>query len=457
MWPTSGADFVVLDGPVDGPGLADQVAAAVTLIEHTRGVNSVRSCYVAERCEPSSPLRAPGGDASLVVVSFVRTSTGDPPTAALNDVQTAVQRIRNARVLVGGDDYFGLAATSLAESNLLRGELLGLLAAVVVLTAFIGVRGALIPLLGGIVTFAGAFVLLLPLTAVTAVDAYGINIVTMLGLGLSLDYGLLMLTRYRQARSASLAHEEALTEASQRAGRTIVWSGLTVIVCLSALLVFGDAPFTSIALGGMCATMTAIAVARTLVPALLDVWGSSLRPIGQFRSGNGFARLAGGVRRRPLTTLGLSVFVLLIVAAPAFSAHLIELGPNSLPTSSEPRIALTALDTHFPEFGGAAVDVVAPVSASSPRARARADSVRRLSDVRSISTSDLANHTLIVANVAGADNGPSALHVVKSIRALHYPFHLLVGGEPRSSSTMNTRSVSTCPSHSRYSAPQQRF
>jgi RND superfamily putative drug exporter len=88
--------------------------------------------------------------------------------------------------------------------------LLGLAAALVVLTALFGVRGAMIPLLAGLTTFAGAFVLLLPLTALTAVDAYGVNIVTMLGLGLSLDYGLLLLARYRQARAGGRSHAEAL-------------------------------------------------------------------------------------------------------------------------------------------------------------------------------------------------------------------------------------------------------
>jgi RND superfamily putative drug exporter len=129
------------------------------------------------------------------MVTFARAPSGSPSTPSLDAVQSAADRITAARVQVGGDDYFGLAATSLAESDLLRGEVLGLAAALVVLTALFGLRGALIPLLAGIATFAGAFVLLLPLTALTAVDAYAVNIVTMLGLGLSLDYGLLLLAR----------------------------------------------------------------------------------------------------------------------------------------------------------------------------------------------------------------------------------------------------------------------
>jgi hypothetical protein len=74
----------------------------------------------------------------LIVVTFTRTDSGNPSTSALAAVNAAAHRITAARVLVGGADYFGLAATSFAESDLLRGELLGLAAALVVLSALFG-------------------------------------------------------------------------------------------------------------------------------------------------------------------------------------------------------------------------------------------------------------------------------------------------------------------------------
>ena len=427
--PNSGQDFIVLEGPVDRPGLAGEVHTAVARIEHTRGVATVRSCFDAGgNCLSSSPLRAKGGDASLIVVTFARAASGSPSISVLDTVQSAAHRITDARVLVGGNDYFGLAATSLAESDLLRGELLGLGAAFVVLTALFGLRGGMIPLLAGFATFAGAFVLLLPLTALTAVDAYGVNIVTMLGLGLSLDYGLLLLARYRQARADGRSHAEALAESKSRASRTVTWSGLTVVACLSTLLVFGDTPFTSIALGGICATLTAVAVSRTLVPALLGSWGQRLRPLRRSTAEHGFARLADRVRRRPWTTVGLSLFALLVVAAPALGTHLSELGTDSLPSTSQPRQVLAVLDTHF-GLGTATVDAVAPLKPASASAYSLARNIEALPGVQSVSTSRLGDRTLVVANVNGDGNGPGALNVVEELRALKLPYHLLVGGE----------------------------
>ena len=427
--PNSGEDFVVLEGPAGRPGLASEVHTAVARMEHTPGVATVQSCFdAAGNCPSSSPLRAKGGDASLIVVAFARAASGSPSTSALDAVQSAAHRITDARVLVGGNDYFGLTATSLAESDLLRGELLGLSAALVVLTALFGLWGAMIPLLAALATFAGAFVLLLALTALTAVDAYAVNIVTMLGLGLSLDYGLLLLARYRQARAGGRSHAEALAESQQRAGRTVTWSGLTVIACLSTLLAFGDTPFSSIALGGMCATLVAIAVSRTLVPALIGSCGERLRPLRRSTAEHGFARLADGIRRRPWTTVGLSLAVLLVLAIPAFGTHLSELGTNSLPVASQPRQALAVLDADF-GIDTATVDVVAPVASDSAAARSLARSIEGIRGVESVHTAPLGSQTLVVANVTGDGNGPAALRVVGEVRALELPYHVLVGGE----------------------------
>jgi len=427
--PNSGEDFVVLEGPVDRPGLAGEVRAVIARMEQSPGVASVQSCYdAAGNCATRSALRAKGGDASLIIVTFSHTASNSPSTSALDEVQSAAHSITEARVLVGGDDYFGLAANSLAESGLLRGELLGLIAALLILAALFGLRVAMIPLLAGVATFAGAFTLLLPLTALTSIDAYGVNIVTMLGLGLSLDYGLLLVARYRQARASGRSHNEGLAEAKQRAGRTVTWSGVTVIACLATLLVFGDTPFSSIALGGICATVTAVAVARTLVPALLDSWGRRLRPLRHSSADGGFARLADWVRRRPWITVGTSLAALLALAALAFGIHLTEVGTNSLPATSQPRQAQAFVDARF-GVGTATVDIVAPVKPQSAAARSLERTVERIRYVDAITSSDLGGQTLLTADVTGDGNGPNALNVVDELRALQLPYHLLVGGD----------------------------
>ena len=427
--PNSGEDFVVLEGPVDRPGLAGEVSAAIARMEKTPGVATVQSCYDATgNCATRSPLRAKGGNASLIVVTFSHNASDSPSTSALDAVQSAAHSITAARVLVGGDDYFGLAATSLAESGLLRGELIGLAVALLILTALFGLRAAMIPLLAGVSTFAGAFALLLPLTTLTSIDAYGVNIVTMLGLGLSLDYGLLLLARYRQARAGGRSHTEALAESKQRAGRTVTWSGLTVIACLATLLVFGDTPFSSIALGGICATVTAVAVARTLVLALLDSWGQRLRPLRYSSAESGFARLANWVWRRPWITVVTSLAALLALASLAFGIHLTEVGTNSLPSASQPRQAQAVVDTHF-GVGTATVDIVAPVKPESAAARSLERTVGGIRDVDAVSSSALGGQTLLTADVTGGGNGPNALKVVGELRALQLPYHLLVGGD----------------------------
>jgi RND superfamily putative drug exporter len=428
--PNSGTDIVVLDGaPVARPGLSQQVRSAEARMLATPGVRSVQSCYDAGAdCPTSSPLRATGGTASLMIVSFAQNSTGSPTANALDAVSAAAHTIRAARVLVGGDDYFGLEATSLAESDLIRGELLGLLVAFVVLVALFGLRAALIPLLSGLATFAGAFALLLIFTYVTPVDAYGVNIVTMLGLGLSLDYALLLLVRYRQARRTGQEHEAAVGEAVAKAGNTVRFSGVTVVLCLSVLVVFKDTPFTSIGLGGVAATVAAMAAALALVPALLRSWGTRMPLPRRSDPGEGFARLARRVQRRPGVTILLAVGALVFLASPALNTHLVEVGVDSLPSSAEARVALEVLDAHFPQYGIAQVDVVASVTPHSSNADRLVGRVEHLSGVRSVSQTPLGARTLLTTEVGGASNGPQAVRVVQDIRSLHTGYGILVGG-----------------------------
>jgi RND superfamily putative drug exporter len=178
----------------------------------------------------------------------------------------------------------------------------------------------------------------------------------------------------------------------------------------------------------MCAALTAVVAARTLVPALLKRWGPRLRPVRASRTEHGFGRLAETVESRPWATVGVSLGILVVLAAPVFGPHLSELGVNSLPSSSESRLALVALDARFPSQGAAAIDVVAPIDAPTRTAKELSRIVARLDGVRAVATAPLGPDTLLVADIDGAGNGPLALRAVHTMREAHLPYKLLVGG-----------------------------
>jgi RND superfamily putative drug exporter len=117
-----------------------------------------------------------------------------------------------------------------------------------------------------------------------------------------------------------------------------------------------------------------------------------------------------------------------VVAAPALGTHLIELGTNSLPATSQARHAQSVLDAHF-GLGTATVDVVAPEGPATTSAHSLARVVEGVPGVKSVTMSPLGSQTLVVANVIGDSDGPEALRVVDEVRALRLSHPVLVGGE----------------------------
>src|SRR5205085_859767 len=114
---------------------------------------------------------------------------------------------------------------------------------------FRSVRVALIPLAAALVTVAGSMLLLLAATTFMTVGSYALDVITLFGLALAVDYSLLMASRFREQQAAGADTDQATARTTAASGRTITFSALTVIVSLSGLFVFDDPTFTSLAVG----------------------------------------------------------------------------------------------------------------------------------------------------------------------------------------------------------------
>ena len=140
---------------------------------------------------------------------------------------------------------------------------------VLLLVVFGGVVAAGLPLAVGGVAILGAFTALRVMTSMTEVSVFAVNIVTMLGLGLAIDYALFVVSRFREELHGGHDVETALVTTMSTAGRTVAISGLTVTVALSSLLVFPQVFFRSMGLGGMAAVVVAMLTSLTALPAVL--------------------------------------------------------------------------------------------------------------------------------------------------------------------------------------------
>jgi RND superfamily putative drug exporter len=303
-----------------------------------------------------------------------------------------------------------------AQEDVRNAELISLpVVLALLLVVFGGLRSALLPLVVAVSGIAGAFLALFLFSEVTDISVYAIQLTTMLGLGLAVDYALLILVRFREERR----HTEDVVEAVHRtvaaAGRTVLFSGLTVAVSLTGLLVFPSVFLRSMGLAVAAVVVIDMLAALTLLPALLARFGGRIapakdRPEGE--EGRLFARIARFAARRRIAVLAVAVPVLLVLAVPAAGMKIVLGDARQLPTDTEARRLHDTVDGHFPPGTGATpVTVVVRPGAGG----ATVDGIRALSPATTARELP-GGATVLEIRPPGAADGEEATGLVERVR-----------------------------------------
>jgi trehalose monomycolate/heme transporter len=312
------------------------------------------------------------------LVSEDRRSTYAALQLAGSDAEASYERIADAlavpptglEVLRGGDLVLNEDINTQVSEDIARAESLSLpIVMVLLVVIFGGVVAAGLPLLIGVLAILGAFTALKVLTLVTDVSVFSINIVTMLGLGLAIDYALFIVSRFREelalvgGRAADRSGvETALVRTMSTAGRTVAISGLTVAISLASLLLFPQVFLRSMGFGGIAAVVVAMVGALTVLPALLAALGPRVdalripflarrarRDASAANDTDGaWARIARGVMRRPIPVVVVIVAALLALGAPFLHFTPGGIDYRVLPEGTESREVSEALDRDFP-------------------------------------------------------------------------------------------------------------
>ena len=315
------------------------------------------------------------------------------------------------------------------ESDLARAEMLSFPILLLLLVVVFGsVAAASLPLAVGGISILGAFTVLNVATKLTDVSVFAINIVTLLGLGLAIDYALFVVSRFREELAAGYSAEDSVSRTMATAGRTVAISGLTVAVALGALLLFPMNFLQSMGLGGIAAVLVAMVAALTTLPALLGVLGHRVdalrvpwrrsREVGASSDEGAWARLASWVMRRPIMVAAATVTLLAILGAPFFQVSFGGVDARVLPVDAESRVAGELLGQDFPASSDAPVDVV--VEGADGVVLDRVTQVlREVSGVRSASVTASEGDTSVVALAyPGESSDEVAQQVVTEVRAL---------------------------------------
>ncbi len=359
------------------------------------------------------------------------------------------------------------------EQDLIRGELVALpISLLVMIVVFGGALAAGMPIVGAVASILGGLGTIMGLSYVMELDAVVINVVTVLGLGLSIDYGLLMVSRFREElrrlvddadrletagipvgrrRRGGRRRDPLVVQAVETtigtAGRTVVFSALTIAISVLGLAAFPVSLLQALGVAGALVVLLALATAITLVPALLVLSGRRfLRPsilsrvpglravvgkLGDVAPDHGvFSRLTGAVQKRPVLVMVGAFAVLLVMASPLLGLQLRNSGIDVLPRGSDQYTYLETVGEQFPALGGSDVWVVATGDADEASLAATSADLAGLDGVASVDPpADLGDGTVLLGLRLDVDDagGPEAVAVVNEVRDLDPS--LLVGGQ----------------------------
>jgi len=336
---------VLITSGLPAPESAEGRAALETIVGAVREEPDVVA--VASYLDSPDPFFAAGAVGIVLVGIDPNTIPVDTLIPALRGRTTALlpslrSSHKEAGLLWTGPDALNIDLRVVGTDEARTAEMRVVpLTFALLLLVFGGLIAAGLPVLSGVITLPIALGIAVLLTAVMPISVLLINVVTMIGLGLSIDYALLMVSRYRDTIRAGADRVEAAKLAIQGSGATVATSGLAVAVGFAAMLVMPITELRSVALGGLLASVVAVLVATTLVPALLAIvgpWVDRFRlPFLKRRQGEGrwWRRWAEFVVRRPKTVLVLSAAPLIALAVHSATLSLNFPRGSWLPESAE--------------------------------------------------------------------------------------------------------------------------
>jgi RND superfamily putative drug exporter len=368
---------------VDSPGVRKELARAFVRLE--RRVPSVRVASYASTGDRG--FVSPDGRTTYALVFSPPPKDMHAPPAATEAVRRALagERVDGASFTIGGLEVGKEKPDRETLSAKAEGMVGGLVALLILLLAF---RSALafVPILIAVVSIVTSIALLWPVTHLTTTPSFVTFLMVLIGLGVSVDYSLLLVTRWREERDRGLDAGQAALRSIETAGRAVIVSGLTVAVGLLALVSLPVSFLRSIGYAGVLIPLVAIVVSLTLVPVVLAAVGPTLERFGLSEgrprgpSGDRWARWAAAVVRRPLPATIAAVAVLAGLIVPALSLNVRTPRAESLAYQGSARTGLAQLERA--DIGAGALT---PIEIVTPRAQAD-ELAARLRDLPSVRT-----------------------------------------------------------------------
>ncbi|MGW6905799.1 MMPL family transporter [Streptomyces sp. NPDC054940] len=434
---------------VDDPAVAAEARRLTERLAAEKGVIGVGSYWQADAASAPA-LRAEDGHEALIAARI----TGEEKEMG-ETLDRLAPEFRGAHgpveVSVGGPVAVRHEMQTIIQEDLTRAEMIALPVTLVLLVMVFGSAvAALLPLGIGIVAILGTNAVLRGLTEITDVSVFAMNLTTALGLGLAIDYALFIVRRFREELATGIEPLTAVGTTLRTAGRTVLFSALTVAVSLAAMLLFPQYFLRSFAYAGIAVVLLAAAAALILLPAALVLLGHRVNSLDLRRlfrrgrpkasseasdqeagstGGRGWTRTANVVMRRaPFFALGTTA-VLVLLGLPFLGVKFGTADDRQLPSSAESHVVQQHIRDGFPGSPGGGLEVFAEGRATQAQYADYKKRIAALPEVLRVDgplvKGDSAYFTVLPKGEAVDD---PAQNLVAELRATQAPFDTEVTG-----------------------------
>ena len=344
---------------------------------------------------------------------------------------------KGLNVYASGGAVFANAINGRIQDDLKLSEAVSIpLTFLLLLFVFGAMAASAMPLVVGITAILGTFFAMYLLTLITDVSIFALNLTTGLGLGLGIDYALLIVNRFREEMARGLDNETAIVNTLRSAGKTVFYSGLTVVLTLVSLTFFPQNFLKSMGYAGAAVVALAVIGALIPLPALLAILGTKINKGVVRRSGivqkedGRWAQIARFVMRRPVSVVAASLAILAILIAPITNIKFSQIDSDVLPKSDRAYQASQFIANEFPGQESNPIEIVFPDGAQQSEqiatymaALKQIPGVVRVGEIQIV-----ANAARLVAIHSMKPRTPEGEELIHKIRELPAPEGTLVGG-----------------------------
>ncbi|MDX8049393.1 MMPL family transporter [Lentzea sp. BCCO 10_0798] len=328
------------------------------------------------------------------------------------------------------------AINDMSQEDLTRAEMFSLpLVLLLLVIIFGGLVAASLPVVVGGLAIMGSLGVLHGVALFTEVNSFAVNVASLLGLGMAIDYGLFMVGRFREELAQGRTTEQAVARTVASAGRTVVFSATLLVIALAGLLLFPHGFLKSLAYGGVSSVAIAALVSITLLPALLGVLGHRVDKLAmpwrkKEPSERGWRKLSGKVMKRPVLIAVPIVGVLLALGSPFLGVQFGQVTEKVLPEGNTVRVATENINQNFSALSNTGFKIVVK-GGDEAAVQAYLGKVKDVPGVGEVQPTGADKG--VTAAMAGLENdalSEESKQALKDVRALQPPAgaEVLVGG-----------------------------